>query len=47
MTLEQFGGPPAVYLVPLMFLLTLTYREFQQVRFNSNVFFSLLYLLTF
>ena len=47
MTLAQFGGLFVVYLVSLTFILTLTYQEFRRVRFNFNVFFSLLYLLTF
>lgn len=47
MTLEQFGGLLVVYLLSLSFVAALTYREFRRVRFNFNVFFSLLYLLTF
>ncbi|WP_413736649.1 ECA oligosaccharide polymerase [Sodalis sp. RH21] len=47
MTLGQFGGVLVVYLLSLLFVLTLTYREFRRIRFNFNVFFSLLYLLTF
>ena len=47
MTLGQFGGLLVVYLLSLLFVLALTYREFRRVRFNFNVFFSLLYLLTF
>ncbi|TDB47447.1 ECA oligosaccharide polymerase [Photorhabdus luminescens] len=47
MTLTQFGGLFVVYLISLVFILTLTYQEFQRVRFNFNIFFSLLYLLTF
>lgn len=47
MTLAQFGGLFIVYLVGLVFILTLTYQEFRRVRFNFNVFFSVLYLLTF
>lgn len=47
MTLAQFGGLFVVYLVGMLFVLTLTYQEFRRVRFNFNVFFSLLYLLTF
>ena len=43
----QFGGLFAVYLVSLVFILVLTYKEFRRVRFNFNVLFSLLYLLTF
>ncbi|OCQ50473.1 putative common antigen polymerase [Photorhabdus australis subsp. thailandensis] len=47
MTLTQFGGLFVVYLISLAFILTLTYQEFRRVRFNFNMFFSLLYLLTF
>ncbi|MBD2811743.1 ECA oligosaccharide polymerase [Xenorhabdus sp. Vera] len=47
MTLTQFGGLFVVYVISLVFILTLTYQEFRRVRFNFNVFFSLLYLLTF
>lgn len=47
MTLAQFGGLFVVYLIGVLFVLTLTYQEFRRVRFNFNVFFSLLYLLTF
>nr|WP_213993015.1 ECA oligosaccharide polymerase [Sodalis sp. dw_96] len=47
MTLGQFGGLLAVYLPGLLFVLTLTYREFRRIRFNFNVFFSILFLLTF
>ncbi|KMJ45648.1 common antigen polymerase [Xenorhabdus khoisanae] len=47
MTLAQFGGLFVVYVSSLAFILTLTYQEFRRVRFNFNVFFSLLYLLTF
>ncbi|MDN5679216.1 MAG: WzyE family oligosaccharide polymerase, partial [Ewingella sp.] len=47
MTLTQFGGLSLVYALSLIFILTLTYKEFRRVRFNFNVFFSMLYLLTF
>lgn len=47
MTLAQFSGLLVVYALSVLFVLTLTYREFRRVRFNFNVFFSLLYLLTF
>jgi len=47
MTLAQFGGLCVVYAFSLIFILTLTYKEFRRVRFNFNVFFSMLYLLTF
>ncbi len=47
MTLTQFAGLLAVWLLSLGLILTLTWREFRRVRFNFNVFFSLLFLLTF
>ncbi|MFS2222525.1 ECA oligosaccharide polymerase [Pantoea sp. B65] len=47
MSLMQFSGLLVVYLVSVGFILTLTWREFRRVRFNFNVFFSLLFLLTF
>lgn len=47
MTLAQFGGLTLVYFISLGFILLLTYQEFRRVRFNFNVFFSMLYLLTF
>ncbi|PHM36349.1 ECA oligosaccharide polymerase [Xenorhabdus innexi] len=47
MTLVQLGGLFIVYTISLVFILALTYQEFQRVRFNFNIFFSLLYLLTF
>lgn len=47
MTLGQLGGLFIVYFFSLLFILTLTYIEFRRVKFNFNVFFSLLYLLTF
>ncbi|MBC8947597.1 MULTISPECIES: ECA oligosaccharide polymerase [Xenorhabdus] len=47
MTLTQFGGLFVIYIISVAFILTLTYQEFRRVRFNFNVFFSLLYLLTF
>jgi len=47
MTLAQFGGLSVVYALSLLFILTLTYREFRRVRFSFNLFFSVLYLLTF
>ncbi|HFT7325696.1 TPA: ECA oligosaccharide polymerase [Proteus mirabilis] len=47
MTLAQLGGLTLVYFISLGFILLLTYREFRRVRFNFNVFFSMLYLLTF
>lgn len=47
MTLVELGGLALVYFISLSFILLLTYQEFRRVRFNFNVFFSLLYLLTF
>ncbi|WGL98510.1 ECA oligosaccharide polymerase [Arsenophonus sp. aPb] len=47
MTLAEFGGLSIVYFISLILILALTYREFRRVRFNFNIFFSLLYLLTF
>lgn len=47
MTLGQFGGLFVVYLISVIFILNLTWMEFRRVRFNFNVLFSLLYLLTF
>ncbi|MBG3092134.1 ECA oligosaccharide polymerase [Proteus cibarius] len=47
MTLAELGGLALVYFISLSFILLLTYQEFRRVRFNFNVFFSLLYLLTF
>ncbi|MBP2169202.1 antigen polymerase [Erwinia toletana] len=47
MSLMQFSGLLLVYLFSVGFILTLTWREFRRVRFNFNVFFSLLFLLTF
>ena len=35
----QFGGLFVVYLISLIFILTLTYKEFRKVRFNFNVLF--------
>ena len=47
MMLSQFAGLLTVWLLSLGLILTLTWREFRRVRFNFNVFFSLLFLLTF
>ncbi|MEJ4047380.1 ECA oligosaccharide polymerase [Erwinia sp. SLM-02] len=47
MTLLEFSGLLIVWLLGAGFILTLTWREFRRVRFNFNVFFSLLFLLTF
>ena len=46
-TLMQFSGLLLVWLLSTLFIATATYFEFRRVRFNFNVFFSLLYLLTF
>ena len=43
----QFTGLFAVWLLSTLFIGTLTWFEFRRVRFNFNVFFSLLFLLTF
>ncbi|SQA98370.1 putative common antigen polymerase [Cedecea neteri] len=47
MSLTQFGGLFVVWFLSVGFIGLLTYQEFRRVRFNFNVFFSLLYLLTF
>ncbi|MEA9390993.1 ECA oligosaccharide polymerase [Acerihabitans sp. TG2] len=47
MTLAQFGAMVVVYLLSLLLVLTLTYRELRRTKFSFNVLFSLLYLLTF
>lgn len=47
MTLAELGGLALVYFISLSFILLLTYQEFRRARFNFNVFFSMLYLLTF
>ncbi|MFW0768163.1 ECA oligosaccharide polymerase [Trabulsiella odontotermitis] len=47
MSLMQFTGLFVVWLLSTLFIATLTYFEFRRVRFNFNVFFSLLFLLTF
>lgn len=47
MTLAQFSDLLVVYLVSVLFILTLIYQEFRSICFNFNLFFSLLYLLTF
>ncbi|MBB1202996.1 O-antigen assembly polymerase [Enterobacteriaceae bacterium 89] len=47
MSLMQFTGLLIVWLFSSLFIATLTYFEFRRVRFNFNVFFSLLFLLTF
>ncbi|MDU7303574.1 MAG: ECA oligosaccharide polymerase [Escherichia coli] len=47
MSLLQFSGLFVVWLLCTLFIATLTWFEFRRVRFNFNVFFSLLFLLTF
>ncbi|WP_312415644.1 ECA oligosaccharide polymerase [Pseudescherichia sp.] len=42
-----FSGLLAIWLLAMLFIATLTWFEFRRVRFNFNVFFSLLFLLTF
>ncbi|VTP82664.1 putative common antigen polymerase [Leclercia adecarboxylata] len=43
----QFTGLLVIWLLSALFIATLTWFEFRRVRFNFNVFFSLLFLLTF
>lgn len=47
MTLLQFSGLFIVWLLSGLFIVTLTWFEFRRVRFNFNLFFSLLFLITF
>ena len=47
MSVLQFSGLFIVWLIATLFIGTLTWFEFRRVRFNFNVFFSLLFLLTF
>lgn len=47
MSLAQFGGLFVVWFISVVFIGLLTYKAFRQVRFNFNVLFSFLYLLTF
>lgn len=47
MMLSQFTGLLVGWLLSVGLILTLTWREFRRVRFNFNVFFSVLFLLTF
>ncbi|HDH7791548.1 TPA: ECA oligosaccharide polymerase [Shigella flexneri] len=47
MSLLEFSGLFVVWLLCTLFIATLTWFEFRRVRFNFNVFFSLLFLLTF
>lgn len=42
MSLMQFSGLLVVWLLSTLFIATLTWFEFRRVRFNFNVFFSLL-----
>ena len=44
MSLLQFSGLFVVWLLCTLFIATLTWFEFRRVRFNFNVFFSLLFL---
>ena len=46
MSLLQFSGLFVVWLLCTLFIATLTWFEFRRVRFNFNVFFSLLFLQT-
>lgn len=43
----QFLGLFVVWLLSVLFIGTVTWFEFRRVRFNFNIFFSLLFLLTF
>lgn len=47
MTLAELGGLTLTYLLCVFFVAFVTYREFRLVRFNFNILFSLLFLLTF
>lgn len=47
MTHWQFLGLLVVWLCSVLFIGTIVMREFRRVKFNFNVFFSLLFLLTF
>ena len=47
MTLLEFSGLLAVWMLCSGMIFVLTWREFCRVRFNFNIFFSLLFLLTF
>ena len=42
-----FSGLLAIWLLASLFIATLTWFEFRRVRFNFNVFFSLLFLTLF
>lgn len=47
MSLMQFSGLLLVWLLATLFIITLTWFEFRRERFNFNIFFSVLFLLTF
>ncbi|MFP3014198.1 MAG: ECA oligosaccharide polymerase [Arsenophonus sp.] len=47
MSLTDFGTLSIIYFISLALILTITYRKFQQVCFDFNILFSLIYLLTF
>lgn len=47
MSLLQFSGLFVLWLISSLAIITLTWFEFRRVRFNFNIFFSLLFLLTF
>lgn len=47
MTLLEFSGLFVIWLLSIIFIGTLTWREIRWARFNFTVFFSLLFLLTF
>lgn len=47
MSISEFCGLLLVWLISTGFILWLTWCEFRRVKFNFNVFFSLLFLLTF
>ncbi len=45
MSLMQFSGLLVVWLLSTLFIATLTWFEFRRVRFNFNLFFSLLFFI--
>ncbi len=47
MSLLQFSGLFVVWFISVVFIGLLTFKEYYRVRFNFNVFFSMLFLLTF
>ncbi len=47
MTLIEFGSLSIIYFISLILIFILIYYEYRQIRFNFNIFFSLLYLLIF